>query len=418
MVETRKVSLKGPQVFSPKNVIPSEEQSSDPTPEIVDYLTSLLVSRRQLIPQAVLDKDHQMPRRMGQYDKALQQYLGADPKVLALGDDMRKREMWMEVNSQGYKTEIDSLDEQSLLLQIRQEKLGMDIHKLQEKISGIGRNRLMPGDLSRLLGRMQVELGALKTKGRLSFWGKLAEKLIGSKESHPALEPKQKELTEVESELAQLGTRKEDSAKKHFNEEKDQKRRLENDQEAFFHQIDDWVLTQSLDYLLVHHLYYQRPPLDRYLKSHHLADSDLNIFEQHGLLQRGKQPKKQSKDTLETLTDGETDLPMPIKIGGEIFTDLDSAWKAFSKLNPRIPQRKMRHFFNRSLMALRYEKQGSHHPDGRVFAADDPIIAKVGGNYRLRIGRYRLIYNLDNMEDEQRVPELVTILQHDDPNYQ
>ncbi|MDP3974206.1 MAG: hypothetical protein Q8P92_05245 [Candidatus Daviesbacteria bacterium] len=409
-----------PQVSPPvTNIVSMEEQIVDPTLEIVGYLTNLLVLRRQPITQAVLNRDHQMYRRIGQYEEALGGFLKEEPEVLALGDDMHKREMYMEVLSTSYQTEIDNLDEKSLPFQIRQEELGIYIQQLQDGISGIGRNRLRPGDLELLVGKVQVELGKLKARGRLSFLGKFAEKLIGTREFHPAVQPYQRELTEVDYELMKLGEKRKTLAAEHFKEENEQKRRLETDQDDLFHKVDDWVLPRAPDSFLVHYLYYQKPSLGKYLKSHHLMNSDLGIFDQHGLLQKEKHPQKQPKvSSSETLSDDVTELPMPIKIKGEVFRDIGSAWKAFLRLKEGVPQRKMRHFFNRSLMALLYEKQGSHHPDGKIFTADDPIIGKVGGNWRLRIGRYRVIGNLDNMENEQRVPEFVSILQHDDPNYQ
>ncbi len=397
----------------------SEESSVDSTGEIVDFLIERLHSQRKPIEQTVFDRDHQMYRRVGQYEKALTAFLANEPRVLSIGDDMRKREIWLEVVSQSYQQEIDGLDQQSLDFQIQREEATDSLQNLKVRIAGIGRERFGAGDLGLLLGRVQVELYSLKQKGRLNILGRFVERLIGSSPVHPQVEPIQNQLTAANEKVKELEERRSNLAAEHFRKENEQKHRLKTEREKLFYELDAWAIGSS-ERFLVHYFYYyyQRPSLKKYFKNHQLTDADLKIFEQHSLLQKRKQPQQQSEDpSLETLAKDIADLPMPIKIRGEIFTDIDSARKAFLKLKEDVPQSRMKHFFNRSLMALRYEAQGSHHPDYRVFASDDPIIERVGGNGRLRIGRYRVIGNLDNMENEQRVPEFVTILQHDDPNY-
>ncbi|MDO8618878.1 MAG: hypothetical protein Q7R49_02910 [Candidatus Daviesbacteria bacterium] len=399
--------------FSDENLTP------DPTPEIVDYLSNLLVLERKPLDQSVFDKDHQMFRRAGQYEKLLPTFLG-DPEVLALGDDMRKREVWSETVSASYQREIDDIDRDNLFFQLQKEETAGNLQELSAQISGIGKERLRSGDLGLLVGRLQVELYDLKQKGRLNIFGRLAERLIGSRPVHPMLELVQNQLIEAEEKAKELEEKKRILAADHFKTETEQKHHLETEKEKLFHQLDDWVVDQSTDIFLVNYLYYHRPAVDKYLRSHTIDNEDQKIL--LGKLaqqQRVLQIKAELGSEVTGLEHSETaQLPMPVIINGQTITEIDLARVELASLNPSIPLKRFDQIFRKLVQQLHLEVQGSHHPQSKKFSADDPIIERTGGELRLRVGRYRILYNNEITNNGQRALGVVGITTHNDPKYQ
>lgn len=413
---------------SKKSIIPPmvvegslEEQAADPTPEIVSYLTNLLIFKRKPIDHNIFDRDREMYRRSGQYGKALPVFL-REPKVLALGDDMRKREIWMEVLSQSYQGEIDVLHQDQLSYRLQRGEITDNLGKLNARIAGIGNDNLR--DFWLLKGRVQVDLWQIKQRGRLNILGKLAERVIGSRQIHPQVEPYQEELTEVDEKLKDLGERRQSLAAEHFQQDNEQKGHLETYQEKLLHHLDDWVINKPPDFFLVHYLYYQRPNIERYLRNHALDDQEqrnlLSIIGQHKSSRSTKNhhPSGQSAHPVkvEVSEDSTRVLPMALMIEGKIFTEIDSAREEFAKLKQSLSEKRKRQIWGRLLQTLKLEAQGLHHPESTLLGAED-MIERVGGDWRLTVGRYRVIGNLVKSEAGQKVLEVVSVLQRNDPKY-
>lgn len=397
----------------------SEEPAVNPTSEIVDFLIEQLHSKRKPIEQAVFDRDPQMYRRVGQYEKALTAFLADEPHILSIGDDSRKREIWLEVISQSYQQEIDHLDQQDLDLQIQREEATGNLHNLSTRIVGIGRDRFAVGDLGLLLGRVQVELYDLKQKGRLNILGRLAERLIGSRQIHPQVEPIQKQLTAADEEIKKLEEERHSLAAEHFKKENEQRHHLETGREKLLHELDVWAVGSS-ERFLVHYLYYQRPDLEKYLRSHSLTEAEqrsILILEQNGVKNANlTQPEDGLR--VKVFEEVSSQLPIAIIVGGEIITDRKLAEIKIGRLKKNLPKEMKRQIFRKLVQALKYESQGLHHPDSTVITHQD-MIDRIGGNWRLHVaGNHRLIGNLNSLATPQdRMPEIVRLLHRNDPNY-
>lgn len=395
------------------------------------YLTQMLSSKRKPIEQSLFDKDPTLHGRVDQYQEDFLEFL-RQPTMLSLGGTLRQLDIRTELLVQSHNQRASELDPIISSSRQQREDVSEQLRQMEERIKGIGRGRILQGDLGSLVGRIQVQLGYLQDTGRLSLSGKWLSRLFGIRQIHPQIEFHHNQLSQLGLELDQLETERKQSSDGFVTERVNLGRQTHTQQERLFHQLDQWVVDQP-EYFLIHYLYFGRPPIDRLLKRKDLTEQDLAYFlatfRTLNLLDRGykdlltgvantKSKKMSRQPEQPPIIQNDRFIPVVLRIKGKEFelSDIALAKDEFVNLRGGLSATARNRLWNKFAQALLYESFGSHHQDSTILKADD-MQKRLDGNWRLRVGVLRVVSTLDSLEDGRLVFDEVKIVHRDDPRY-
>ena len=409
-----------------------KEQANLAATEIVEpqngnFLREFVKSKRNIIKAVdVLDREPQLRWDFEQYEKDLEQFL-ATAEVATLGNEINFAQAKIATLSLERDSEVRLAGGRINNLSKQREQLKLDRRDLEIRIVGIGKEKFIgKGDVKLLWGRMKVTMWKLQEAGRLSGFGQITALAFGVSRVHPRLALYDHSLISNKSEINSLSALQNNLLQgkdDYFEKQIYEGAHLAALTENLFQHLDDWAL-KRWNRLLVHlslhpdrqfsiiQTYKIKFPKDwqrllNKLSRLELLPADFERFlkaevkELAKILERSPEVGKQVRE-----------LPVKLKINGEVYSDIEKAREAFSKLTGKnMSNKKERQIFNR-IIQVGYSLSLGDHPADLKKLNGQEIVKRLGGEWRFRVGRSRAIVNFDTREDEQ-IMELVSVLSRD-----
>lgn len=398
------------------------------------------LERRTTLEPTVFDKDKDMYRRVGQYEKALASFLG-QPDILQLGDEIHKQQLWMEILARSHQKDTEVIEQRRASLAHQRVGLLQEQQAMEARIATIGRSQFIAaGDFELLKSRVEVEIGHLQRRKRpvngfLIGVYRLFGLIGDAKEVHPQIVPYHKRLAQINSESIRLGENKLQVNVEYSAQRKEQENQIQTEQERLWERMDGWAIEDS-DRLLVHLLYHPERSfmvLGQYRSSHsqeewsemvrslrfhqplpveyarfspHTSNKVVTVKYESGGVSPSENPQAAIKDI----------LPMGFRVNGRETVDRNQAQDALFSMMKDLALPIKQKIFGRLMKALEYWSDGLKPSDYKTFRKKDRRIDGLGQT-RLRVGRYRVIVNWVRSDSGEKIPDVVTIMHRENPGY-
>lgn len=371
---------------------------------------------------------------LDRYQQELAVFLG-QPQVEALGYRIKDAKARLNLAETNLKDGFDQTAGYVEELKGQKDALAVSYQDTSVRVNRLGQGKVKSGDWGLAIGKIQTMVWQARQKGQLTGVGCVLGKIFGEAQVHPGLAVLQEQISQVEEQLAEAERIRQALANLYVSEKIEGGRQVNIAAKNFWSQLDRWA-SQHPDRFIAHVVQYGSAlSIESYLKKARLTPEAKDKFltrartaniiseAQFHNFSRNRASHDQSahefiaqelKALSGSLVESGT-LAMPVMVEQVIIGTRDQLNDAVRNLKKDLSENNVKKITNRINRALYALARGlPYHDLTQLFAQD--MIDRLGGNYRLRAGTFRVILNRVLYDDRQAI-EIVSVLNRDDPNY-